>query len=141
MELVVDANVLVAGFLRSGTTRELLLDERLVLWSPEWGVIEAEQVLTTTRLRRRLGGLSLADVRSLLSQITTRIRLLPASTYQNALADALRFTPDQTDAPYLALALHLNVPLWSNDSALHAQRFVRIVTTQELIALLRGHHG
>ena len=46
MELVVDANVLVAGFLRSGTTRELLLDERLVLWSPEWSVIEAEQVLT-----------------------------------------------------------------------------------------------
>lgn len=95
MELVVDANVLVAGFLRSGTTRELLLDERLVLWSPEWSVIEAEQVLTTTRLRRRLGGLSVADVRSLLSQITTRIRLLPASTYQDALADALRFTPDQ----------------------------------------------
>ena len=62
MELVVDANVLVAGFLRSGTTRELLLDERLVLWSPEWSFIEAEQGLTTTRLRRRLGGLSLADV-------------------------------------------------------------------------------
>lgn len=41
MELVVDANVLVAGFLRSATTRELLLDERLGLWVPEHGLTEA----------------------------------------------------------------------------------------------------
>jgi len=30
MELIVDANVLVAAFLRSATTRELLLDQRLL---------------------------------------------------------------------------------------------------------------
>lgn len=32
MELVVDANVLVAGFLKGSVTRELFLNERLGLW-------------------------------------------------------------------------------------------------------------
>ena len=36
MELVVDANVLIAGFIRRATTRELLLDGRLSLWTPEY---------------------------------------------------------------------------------------------------------
>ena len=52
MELVVDTNVVVAGFLRSAVTRELLLDERLTLWAPEYLLTEAERVLLTPRLRR-----------------------------------------------------------------------------------------
>lgn len=139
MELVVDANVLVAAFLRAATTRELLLDDRLALQAPEWSLIEAERVLTTPRLRRRLGGLSQADVRLLLAQITARIRLLPAAAYQHRLAEAERVAPDLMDAPYLAVALHLNVPLWSNDSALKQQTAVLIYTTLELIDLLRRH--
>ena len=66
MELVVDANVLVAGFLRSATTRELLLDERLGLRAPEYSLTETDRVLTAPRLRRRLGGLTQAEIRSLL---------------------------------------------------------------------------
>lgn len=139
MELVVDANVLVAAFLRAATTRELLLDDRLVLQAPEWSLMEAERVLTTPRLRRRLGGLSQADVRSLLAHISARIRVLPAATYHARIGDAERVTPDITDVPYLAMALHLNVPLWSNDAALKEQTVVPIYTTRELIELLRRH--
>jgi len=66
MELVVDANILVAGFLRSAVTRELLLDERLTLYVPEYGLTETERVLTTPRFRRRLGSLSASEVRWML---------------------------------------------------------------------------
>jgi len=62
MELVVDANVLVAAFLRSASTRELLLDERLLLSSPEWSLIEIDRVVATPQFRRRLGGLATAEV-------------------------------------------------------------------------------
>ena len=49
MELVVDANILVAGFLRAATTREMLLDERLTLWAPEYALLkEQERVVVYT---------------------------------------------------------------------------------------------
>ena len=50
MELVVDTNILVAGFLRSALTRELLLDERLILWAPEYLLTE-EDVLDVLQER------------------------------------------------------------------------------------------
>lgn len=90
MELVVDANVLVAAFLRSATTRELLLDKRLLLSSPEWSLIETERVLATPQCRRRLGGLTTAEVLSVLRQITSNIRIIPAVAYQRFLADAVK---------------------------------------------------
>ncbi len=136
MELVVDANILVAGFLRTAITRELLLDERLPLSIPEFGLREAELVLTTPRFRRRLGSLPVVEIRWLLSQLTARIRILPSSAYHHCQAEARRITPDPDDAPYLALAIQLRMPLWSNDAALRAQRVVMVYTTQELLELL-----
>lgn len=136
MELVLDANILVAGFLRSATTRELLLDERLTLWAPEYSLQETEHVLTAPRLRRRLGNLPAAELRWLLGQLTAKVRFLAASAYQRHLARAQQLAPHPEDAPYLALALHLNLPLWSNDAALARQHAVRVYSTTDLLALL-----
>ena len=138
MELVVDTNVLIAGFLRSALTRELLLDERLALWAPEYLLTEAERVLLSPRLRRRLGPLSPQDIRALLMQLTARIRILPASTFHLKRPEAKALVADQEDAPFVALALHLRLPLWSNDAPLRAQRVVHVYTTDDVLSLLQG---
>ena len=57
---------------------------------------------------------------------------------QHCLARAERLAPDPADAPYLALALHLNLPLWSNDSALKKQNATPVYTTQEMVGFLGG---
>ena len=137
MELVVDTNVLIAGFLRSAVTRELLLDERLALWAPEYLLTEAEGVLLTPRLRRRIGPLSPQDVRVLLTQLTTRIRILPTSAFHAKLSEAKVLVADPVDAPFIALALHLHLPLWSNDAPLRAQRVVHVYTTEDVLSLLQ----
>ena len=84
-------------------------------------------------------GSRLLRLRSVLSLVTSKIRIVPAAVYQHRLADAERLSPDPADAPYLALALHLGLPLWSNDSALRKQMAVPIYSTQKLIEFLRGH--
>lgn len=137
MELVIDTNVLVAGFLRSATTRELLLDERLILWAPEYLLTEAERVLLTPRLRRRLGALSPQDVRVVLSQLTSRIRILPTSAFRLKLPDAKALVADPEDAPFIALALQLHLPLWSNDAPLKVQHTVPVYTTEDILSLLQ----
>lgn len=138
MELVVDANILIAAFLRSALTRELLLDERLLLWAPEYGLTEAEKVLVSPRLARRLGGLTRDEVHFALSQLTSRIQTLPVSSYRHRLPDARQIAPHPEDAPYLALALHLRLPLWSNDSGVRNQPLIQVYTTLELLVALRG---
>ena len=138
MELVVDTNVVIAGFLRSATTRELLLDGRLVLHAPEYLLTEAERVLSAPRLRRRLGSLSPDDVRALLSQLTSRMRIAPTSTFRLKLPDAKALVADPEDASFIALALHLQLPLWSNDAPLRTQNVVRVYTTDDVLSLLQG---
>lgn len=136
MELVVDANILVAGFLRSAITRKLLLDERLTLWTPEYALLETQRILLTPRLQRRLGKLSPEQVKLALADITSRVQVLPETTYRTNLPEAKRCAPDPEDAPYLALALHLSLPLWSNDAALKTQHAVPAHSTEELLNLL-----
>jgi len=138
MELVVDTNILVAGFLRAALTRELLLDERLTLWAPEHLLTEAERVLTTPRLRRRLGSLSLQEVRIVLTQLTARIQILPIDTFRVKLPEAHALVADAEDTPFIALALHLRLPLWSNDIPLSTQHLVRVYTTEDVLSVLQG---
>lgn len=136
MELVVDANILVAGFLRAAVTRELLLDERLTLWTPEYALVETQRILLTPRLQRKFGNLSSEQVRVALADITIRIQVLPEATYRTRLPAARQHAPDPADVPYLALALHLNLPLWSNDAALKTQPTIPVYSTEELLRLL-----
>ena len=141
MELVVDANIFVAGFLRAAATRELLVDERLTLWTPEYALLETQRILLTSRIQRKAGKLSPEQVKSALVSLTTHIQVLPEKAYRIRLSEAKQFALDPADTPYLALALHLRLPLWSNDAALKNQRSIVVYTTQELLNLLHARPG
>ena len=136
MELVVDANILVAGFIRNATTRELLLDGRLTLWAPEYALLETERILLAPRIQRKLGKLSPEQIKLALAATTSSVQVLPEPAYRIRLSEAENLAPDPADAPYLAVALHLNLPLWSNDALLKKQRRVPVYSTEELLELL-----
>jgi predicted nucleic acid-binding protein len=138
VELVVDANILVAGFLRAATTRELLLDERFTLWTPEYAVVETQRILLTPRIQRKFGTLSPEQTKSAFASLTINVQVLPEKTYRTYLPEAKQLALDPADAPYRALALHLHLPLWSNDAVLKEQRSVVVYTTQELLDVLHA---
>jgi predicted nucleic acid-binding protein len=73
-----------------------------------------------------------------LTQLTARIRILPISAFREQLPEAKMLVADQEDTPFIALALHLQLPLWSNDIPLKKQSFVRVYTTDDVLSLLRG---
>lgn len=66
----------------------------------------------------------------------TRISLVSSSSFRSSLAAAFRLAPHPEDTPYLALAMHLCLPLWSNDAGLKTQNAVTVYTTHELLKLL-----
>ena len=138
MELVVDANVLLASFLKEAKTRELLLDSRLTFYAPEHLLSETSRHLSTSASLRRRIRLSNAELQELFRILTMNIRTLPKQSYGPFLDKALTFTPHKEDAPYLAVALLINTPIWSNDKGLKAQNVILVYTTNELVKILEN---
>lgn len=136
MELVVDANILLAGFMKAAVTRELLLDSRLRLHAPEHLIYETRKhLLDHSGLRRRIG-LSPKQLDEVWFLLTQNIESHAQEDYKSCYPKALEIAPHPEDAPYLALALKLEIPLWSNDSGMKLQKMVKIFPTHELLKKL-----
>jgi len=141
LELIVDANILVASFLKDAQTRELLVDARLNLFAPEHLISEtSRQLKRGTSLRKRIH-LSEEALQELVRILTQKIQLAPFQSYKLFLREALSLAPHEEDAPYLALALALNIPIWSNDKGLMVQKAVTVYSTSELIYFLGRMSG
>jgi predicted nucleic acid-binding protein len=139
MRLVVDANIFIAAFLKNALTRELLLDERLDLATPEYGFIETRAILKRPNLLKRLR-LSPDNFEWLWSVLTARVKVISQADCQTAVQEAQRLISDLKDVPYLACALILRAAVWSNDPHFQAQKLkrrVEVFTTGELIAQLK----
>lgn len=107
MRLVVDANIMIAAFLRSAISRKLLLDDRLSLYAPVHSLSEVEHVLQARRLHRRLHDFSQDEILVVLEKVVRQIQMIPPDAFGHRLEQAIQLAPHLEDAPYLALALHL----------------------------------
>jgi len=63
-------------------------------------------------------------------------KIIPIEEFRHQESMAKEISPDPDDVAYLALALHLGCPLWSNDKALKKQTKVKVYSTQELLQRL-----
>ncbi|MFP3950266.1 MAG: PIN domain-containing protein [Candidatus Micrarchaeia archaeon] len=130
MRLVVDANILFSALIKDGKTAEILANNPGSFYSPEFFFEEflkhkPEILLKTKRTEREFNALF-----GLLKEI---MDIVPKSRYLDMLAKAKEISPDPDDAAYFALALKLELPIWSNDKKLRRQSTVRIYSTAELM--------
>jgi len=65
--------------------------------------------------------------------------VLQPSDYAPALAEAYSTMQpiDEDDTPFLAAAIHLNCPIWSNDQDFARQKRVQVYTTFQLAKILK----
>ena len=132
LKLIVDANIIFSALIKEGITAELLVDSRLELYSPLYVLDEiAEHKDLILRKTER------QDITLIFDHLCAIINTVPRHNYESKMRHASGLSPDPDDTEYLALALLLDIPLWSNDTALMRQTDVEIVSTNELIALLR----
>lgn len=136
MKLVVDANILIAALLKNATTRELLLKEEVEFFAPEQLLNEIKHLLKNPKIRRRLK-LDDDDLYELTSAILSHIEFVPEKIFLDFIKQSVSLVAHPEDSPYIALSLALKIPLWSNDSALKDQYAVKVLTTSELIELLK----
>ncbi|MFH1650374.1 MAG: PIN domain-containing protein [Candidatus Woesearchaeota archaeon] len=102
------------------------------LFSPDFLKIElvewAELILKKTNRK-------IDDLDKMISWMRTVIQIVPPEKYIKMLPRATIISPDAQDVQYIALAMHLNCPLWSNDRALKEQTTITIFNTQDVIRI------
>lgn len=130
--LVVDANIAMAGLLREGLTRHLLLSSELALHAPEilWDELERNRDYLL-----RKSGATRAAYDLLVNLLKSKIRPIPLEVLEPKMDEALRRLghAHRLDAPYLAAALAINGTLWTHDKKLAERGMVGAVTTEKVI--------
>lgn len=131
MDLIVDANIIFACLIRQGTTVEIIAEPDIHLFAPEFLIEEIEKHLEKIISKTNL---SKNQLEQMLDRLQERIIFIPLNEFESFLKEADEFSPDPGDVPYLALALKLKIPIWSNDRKLKSdQKTVKVYTTHELV--------
>jgi len=131
MDLVVDANVIFSVLIKSGKTEDLIFNNDLHLFAPEFIFEEFY------RYKNYLLGKTQRtpeEFDNLLLTLKKKITLIANEETDNYLVKARTICPDLKDIDYFALALKLNIPIWSNDKELkEKQSIVQVYSTIELL--------
>ena len=133
MKFVVDTSVAFSLFKSNSETVKLLKEHQLELSSPKEIIDEllkySNLICSKSSISKKL---FLEDI-SLLPEL---IELKNSSQFFKEKANKL--ISHKTDVPFLALALELNIPIWSNDNHFKEQCSVKVFTTEELKKFLEA---
>jgi predicted nucleic acid-binding protein len=119
MNVVVDANIIFSSLLiEKSRIRNFLLDERFSFFSPDYLMMELlnkqERLLKYTSMEKQL-------VDELFRILVQKIHFVKedfvSTECRNAALELCRGV-DETDVPYVALAIEMNYPLWTGDEKL-----------------------
>jgi len=135
--LVIDTNILFSTLQKDGITRKLFFLLEVELYAPDFLMIELiknkEKILS-------LSSMNEIEFITIAYKIFSRINFVNEkiiSAENRTKAYEICKDVDETDTPFIALALELALPLWSGDKklakGLKDKNFNEILTNQDLI--------
>ncbi len=136
MEIVVDTNIIISALLKDGLTRRILLLSPFDMYT----VVCAQEEIEAHRAELlRKSKLTDENLSYLLKFIFDKMDLVSPEEIQPFRDYAIEIMKeiDIDDAPFLAAAMMLGCPIWSNDAHLKVQRMVKVFTTEEILPLLK----
>jgi predicted nucleic acid-binding protein len=129
MRIVVDANVLFSALLKDSLTREIWFSSGLTLYSTKFMLVELSKY--KSYLLGKYAGKE-EDFNNLTIKLLSKVKFVDDSKLTPFLPAAESLISDEKDQLYIALALKVDAPIWSNDAGFKKQRRVRAYSTSEL---------
>jgi len=137
MEIVLDTNILISSLLKNGLTRDLILLSPLEMHTVEFAKEEIEKHKEELLLKSKLDEKSFDYLREFIFRKIDFATLNDIIPFKDKAVDIMREI-DVNDSLFLALAMSLNCPIWSNDEHFKRQNTIKAFTTRELICSLKG---
>jgi predicted nucleic acid-binding protein len=137
---VIDTNILMSALIKdTNFSVKLLKSEFLDLYYPEDGLSEIEYFRDyIISKRERTSQIKSFDYA--LKFILEYVHVIPPELYSSSFKfayDIMKYI-DEKDTPFLALALQLKCPVWSNDKHFKKQSIAEVYTTVNISRLLRN---
>jgi len=136
MELVVDANILFSALIKSGITRELMVNDELLLYTPEYLINEFFEHIEELQKKTHADTFKLQNEGQKLIYLS-HLKIIPIREINPYVKTAKTISSDPEDILYFATALKMNCALWSNDKELKNQNQVKIYSTSDLVKILK----
>jgi len=135
MRFVIDTNILFSAMIKKSITRNIILSDVFDLYVPEYLFGE---INNNKKLILRKAKIKEENFIALLTLFQKHVKIIKKETYRNKfpLAEETMKKIDVTDSPFLALALILNSPMWSDDKHFKQQDLVDVYTTKDVLKLL-----
>lgn len=137
IQIVVDTNILISALLKDNSvTAKLIRSESFDIYYPEDGLAEINRYREYV-ISKRKKTLQKHGFEYILKFILEPIRIVPCELYCQQVKSAYEKMKDidEKDTPFLALALQLNCPIWSDDNHFKKQSLVIAYTTREVLQL------
>lgn len=136
MELIVDASILFSFFKPDSDRRELLealfiKGVRLIV--PEYGL---DEIFSLKEKICKYCGITEGDFSFSFILLLEVLEVIPEEEYKNFLPSGKVLLPKHPkDAPYFALALSLNIPIWSDEKRFKTQSKIKVLNSEEISKL------
>lgn len=134
MNLVIDTNIFISGLIKEGLTRFLILNSQFNLFIPEQELIEIKKY---EGLISQKSGKSIGEIRDLIRFLLKYVTILRNDLlldYTNK-AENIMDKIDKDDVIFIAAALTLNCPIWSDDKHFQKQKEIKVLTTKNILEL------
>ncbi len=143
--LIVDSNILFSYFLLSDRVRRLIESEDVVVYSPDWALYEINKYFGDVIVKKaEKKGISREELELLIMEAMEKIIVVPKAVYMDKFDIAYNIAKnfDVKDTPFVALALKLKIPIWTNDKdfikyAIKSGKFLAL-NTEAIEDLLKG---
>jgi predicted nucleic acid-binding protein len=138
VRLVADTNIILSALLKDGSfIAEMMKTDCLQIYFPEYGLaeIDAHKSYILSKRERSSAKQSYSHALKFLLEY---VMVVPDELYSSRVAEAAELMKDidEKDSAFLALALQLCCPVWSNDKHLSKQKAARVLSTKDVQQLV-----
>ncbi|NYB26096.1 MAG: PIN domain-containing protein [Methanobacteriaceae archaeon] len=132
---IVDTNILMSALLKDDSqTAKLIKSDLFHLYYPEDGLTELEYYKEYI-ISKRDKNLQRKSLEYAITFIFESVNTIPSNFYSEKLKEAYNIMKDidEKDTLFLALALKLKYPIWSNDKHFQKQGKIQVYTTEDVL--------
>lgn len=138
MNFVVDTNILITFFWKENVFEKLVKKYGINCYSPDYALFEINKykdlIMSKTNIDEQ-------EFKNKKLELALIINFVDIKDYALMLKKAQNITPYLDDVDFFALALKLNIPIWSNDKDLKNQNKVLVLSTKQIIENLQNWNG